>query len=305
MIDPYTALLADITPARHRGAVNGLFQFVGFIGQIALLLGGVFLFGVTDPKAQDHAFFTLFLVCAAALAVFFVPTVLGVREPAKLTDAPVRRRHSLGEFWRALRGERQIQLFFAAQFFLWFGINGLSPFLTLFAVSIGFTTSEALLLAAVLLVVTAASTWPLGALADRIGLKRMFVLGLVLMAGASVTASVVHDHTLLVAILAVAGVGNAAQTVSSYPLLTRLVRPDRMGLYTGLQSTITSIAAPASAVLTGLAIGRLGATILFPVVACVFLAALVPLALLNVRAGEARVQVELEADERAAASARE
>lgn len=300
MIDPYTALLADITPVRHRGGVNGLFQFVGFIGQIALLVAGVFLFGVTDPKLQDRAFFTLFLVSAGALVVFFVPTVFGIREPAKLTDTPLRPHHSLADYWRALRGERQIQLYLATQFFLWFGINGISPFLTLFASYIGFSNSEALLLPAVLLVLTAAFTWPLGALSDRLGLKRTFLLGIILMAGASVTASVVHNHALLFVILGVAGIGNAAQTVSSYPLLTRLVRPDRMGLYTGLQSTITSIAAPASAVLTGLAISQLGATILFPVVAVVFLASLVPLALLNVRAGEARVQAELQAEAAAA-----
>jgi MFS family permease len=301
MIDPYTALLADLTPVRHRGGVNGLFQFVGFIGQITLLLSGVLLFGVTDPKLQDRAFFTLFLVSAVALVVFFVPTVLGVREPRKLTATPVRAHHSLRDYWRALRGERQIQLYLATQFFLWFGINGITPYLTIFAVSIGFSKSGSLLLAVVLLLVTAAFTWPLGALSDRLGLKRTFMLGMIFMAGASITASFVHDHTLLFVILGVAGIGNAAQTVSSYPLLTRLVRPDRMGLYTGLQSTITSIAAPVSAALTGLAIQVFRPSVLFPVVAVVFLVSLVPLALLNVQAGEARVQAELRAEERAVA----
>lgn len=293
MIDPYTALLADITPVRHRGNVNGLFQFIGAAGQMMLLLASILLFGVA---ATDHAFFVLFLVSAAALVVFFIPTVLGVREPARLTDTSVRPHYGVREYWRALRNERQIQLYFATQFLLWFGINGISPFLTVFAISIGFSKGGATLLAFILLLVTAAFNWPLGALADRLGLKRVFMLGMILMAGASIAGSFVRDHTLLFVILGVAGVGNAAQTGSSYPLLTRLVRPDRIGLYTGLQSTITSIAAPASAVLTGLVIQQLGYGFMFPFVAVMFLGALIPLAALDLPTGEARVRAELLAD---------
>lgn len=297
MIDPYTALLADITPARHRGNVNGLFQFIGAAGQMALLASAIFLFGL---MAQDHAFFILFFVTAAALVLFFIPTVLGVREPPRLTDAPVRAHHGVRDYVRALRGERQIQLYFATQFFLWFGINGITPFLTVFAESIGFSAGGATLLAVVLLLVTAIFNWPLGALADRLGLKRVFLFGLLLMAGASIAGSIVRDQTLLFVILGFAGVGNAAQTGSSYPLLTRLVRPDRIGLYTGLQSTITSIAAPASAVLTGLVIQQYGYGVMFPFVAFVFLLAVIPLSRLDLRAGEARMRAELLADEAAA-----
>jgi maltose/moltooligosaccharide transporter len=293
MIDPYTALLADITPVRHRGNVNGLFQFIGAAGQMTLLFASIYLFGV---MVKDRAYFILFLVTASALVLFFVPSVLGVHEPARLTDAPVRVHHSFGDYLRALRGERQIQLYFATQFFLWFGINGITPFLTPFAESIGFSPGGASLLALVLLLVTAVFNWPLGALADRLGLKRVFIFGMILMAGASIAGSIVRDHTLLFVILAFAGVGNAAQTGSSYPLLTRLVRPDRMGLYTGLQSTIASIAAPASAFLTGLIIDQIGYRVMFPVVAVMFLAALVPLSLLDLRAGEARMHAELNAD---------
>jgi MFS-type transporter involved in bile tolerance (Atg22 family) len=298
MIDPYTALLADITPVRHRGNINGLFQFIGAVGQMVMLFTSIYLFGV---MVMDQAFFIVFLLTAAALVVFFVPTVLGVREPARLTDAPVRARYSVRDYARALRGERQIQLYFATQFFLWFGINGITPFLTVFAESVGFSAGGATMLAFVLLLVTAAFNWPLGALSDQLGLKRVFMFGMILMAGASIAGSLVHDQTLLFGILAVAGVGNAAQTGSSYPLLTRLVRPDRIGLYTGLQSTITSIAAPASAVLTGLVIQQYGYGVMFPFVAFIFLLSLIPLSRLDLRAGEARMRAELLADEEAAA----
>jgi maltose/moltooligosaccharide transporter len=292
MIDPYTALLADITPVHQRGNVNGLFQMVQAAGQmIVLLLSAAVLFAVFG---LDQAFFILFLLTAVALVIFFVPTVLGVREPRALVHAAGRHRYSWRDYVNGLRGQRQVQLYFLVQFFLWFGISGIAPFLTIFATKlIGMSTSEATYLPFVLLGSTAVFNWPLGILADRLGLKRTFLVGMMLMAGASVAGIWVRQKLLIYAVLLVAGIGNSAQTASSYPLLTRLVRPDRMGLYTGLNSTITSIATPASAALTGLLLQKVGPIGMFPFVAACFLATLPPLALLNVKAGEARVQAEL------------
>ncbi len=292
MIDPYTALLADITPVRQRGHVNGIFQMVGAAGQMALLLfSSVYLF---NAFGLSQAFVILFLLTAGALVLFFVPTVLGVREPRTLVDAPVRHHYTLRDYVRALRGQRQLQLYFAVQFFLWFGISAIAPFLTLFAVQvIHLNRSEATFLPFVLLGTTAVFNWPLGALADRLGLKRVFLVGIILMAGASIAGIWLRQEALIYAILLIAGVGNAAQTASSYPLLTRLVRPDRMGLYTGLNSTITSIATPASAALAGLLLDQVGPVGMFPFVAACFLLALIPLALLNLEAGEAAVRDEL------------
>jgi maltose/moltooligosaccharide transporter len=301
MYDPYQALLPDITPAAQRGNVNGIFQMLGAAGQMGVLLFSVFLFGAVS---SDRAFFLLFLLTAAALVLFFAPTVAGVREPRRLVDVPVRRRFRVGDYWDALRGEREVQLYFAVQFFLWFGINAITPFLTPYAEKvIGLDASGAILLSFILLASTAVFNWPFGALADRLGVKHVFLLGMILLAGASVAGIFIRQPLLLYSVLFLAGVGNAAQTGSSYPLLTRLVRPDRMGLYTGLLSTVTSIAAPASALIAGLLIQRLGYAFMFPFVAAMFLLSLVPLALVDVRAGEAKVNAELRSEAQQAVAA--
>src|SRR5262249_10500654 len=80
----------------------------------------------------------------------------------------------------------------------------------------------------------------------------------------------------------VAGFGNAAQTAASYPLLTQIVPDDQMGLYTGLLSTVTSIAAPASTAIAGFLILEYSYSAMFPFVAAMFLLCLIPLALLRV-----------------------
>jgi MFS family permease len=184
------------------------------------------------------------------------------------------------------------------QFLLWFGINAITPFLTLFATrEAGFSESEAVLLSLVLLLSTAISVWPFGVLSDHIGLKRVFLIGMLLMAGGAVAGTVIRDHLLLSIVLAVAGFGNGAQTASSYPVLTRIVFPEQMGFYTGLNSSITSIAAPASALAAGAIINftPFGYNALFPFLAVMFLASLIPLSRL-------RIDQSLYAQARAAAA---
>lgn len=280
LFDPYQALLADITPERQRGSINGLFTAIGAGGQVAILVAAIAL---STANRNTLPTTPLFLATAIALIICFIPTMLGVREPHALPGGRDSHRYGWRDYARGLRNDPQALLYFATQFFLWFGINAITPNLTYYARdSLHFTDTQALILSFILLLSSAIFVWPIGILGDRIGLKRTFVFGMALMAGAAIAAVFIHSVALLFIVLGIAGVGNAAQSASSYPLLTRLTLPDRMGLYTGLNSTVTSIAAPGGALISGLLITRFGYSVFFPFVAAMFLISLAPLAALQV-----------------------
>jgi maltose/moltooligosaccharide transporter len=275
MYDPYNALLADITPEKQRGSVNGIFQALGAAGQVAILIAATLL-------VPAFGYGPMFWIVAATLALSFIPTIVGIREPRRLPGVTKVHKYSVRDYWDGLRTDRQIQLYFAVQFFLWFGIAAITPFLTLFAKrEMHFSDTQAFTLPLTILLTTALACSPLGALADRIGLKRMFLIGMICLAGASIAGIFVRDPVLIYVVVAVAGFGNAAQTASSYPLLTRLVFADKIGLYTGLNSTVTSIAAPLAGVIAGALIDAYGTNALFPCVAATFLLSLLPLAFLR------------------------
>jgi MFS family permease len=284
MNDPYNALLADITPETQRGHVNGIFQAVSAMGQVVILIAAVILslHGSLDVRP-------IFIAVALALLVFFIPTVLGIREPREIPGRITHHRYTVRDYWHALREDGQVQLYFANQFLLWFGISAIQFNLIYYAkLQLGFDDRGALILSFVLLLTSALPVWPLGALSDRIGLKRMFLIGIVLMTAGTIAGSLTREPLLLYIILGIAGVGNAAQTASSYPLLTRLVFPEQMGLYTGLASSITSIAGPAGALLSGLLVGTLEQPHferLFPFLAALFMSSLIPLAFLRIDRG--------------------
>lgn len=276
MYDPYQALMVDITPTSQRGHVNGIFQAFGAGGQVVILLIGAFAASAVGGTTG------LFLITGIALGVLFIPTVARIREPRRLAGRQRTQHYTWRDYWNGLRADRQVQLYFAVQFFLWFGINAITPFLTLFAEKEAhFSFSQALILDFILLLSTAIFNVPFGLLGDRLGLKRVFLFGMILLAGSSIAGIFFRQTLILYGILTIAGIGNAAQTASSYPLLTRIVFSDQMGLYTGLVSTVTSIAAPASAAIAGAIIGAVGYNAMFPFVAVMFLASLVPLALLR------------------------
>lgn len=275
MYDPYQALLADITPEAQRGRVNGVFQAFGSFGQTGILL-------VAAALAAVIGFPPLFIVCGVALIICFIPTVLGIREPRTLAGSSTAHRYTIRDYWNGLRADPQIQLYFANQAFLWFGINAITPYLTLYATKQAhFNETEAFGLVLVLLLSTALFVWPFGLLGDRIGLKPVFLIGVTCLAGASIAGIFTYSLVPLYIIVFVAGIGNAAQTAASFPLMTRIVPADQMGLYVGLESLVTSIAAPVSAGLAGVLIQVYTYSAMFPFVAAMFALSLVPLAILN------------------------
>jgi MFS family permease len=225
----------------------------------------------------------LFILTGALLAISFIPTLRGIREPRDLPGVARQHRYTARDYWEGLRSDPQVMLYFITQFFLWFGINAVTVNLSYYATKgLHFSPTQGLILSFILLLTSALFVWPFGALGDRIGLKRTYFVGMLLMGGAAIAAVFVKEAIPLYAVLAFAGIGNAAQTASSYPLLTRMTLPDRMGLYTGLSSTVTSIAAPLGSVLAAGLITVYGYTVFFPFVAAMFLVSLIPLGLIRV-----------------------
>jgi maltose/moltooligosaccharide transporter len=283
MFDPYTALLADITPQAQRGRINSVFQAVGAGGQVLFLLLSLVLGLVFNVN------YAIILVGAAVLiALSFIPSITRIREPRTLPGLSRTHRYSARDYWNGVRSDPQVLRYYLTQLLLWIGINAISVNITRYATRVlGLSDTLALVLPLVLLISTSLTYLPLIRLVDRIGLKPLFVGGIVLMSAAALGAIFTTNVVLTCVLLAVAGMGNAAQTVSSFPLLTRVTFPDQMGLYTGLNTAVTSVSAPLSAVIAGVLTNAFTFKALFPFLAVMFLLTLIPLALLQVERSKA------------------
>ena len=140
-----------------------------------------------------------------------------------------------------------------AVFFLYgAGVGAVLPFLTTFVQKITQCSDQmAQNMAMVLMASTAVTAVPFGRIADRLGHKRTLIIGLVLIMAATVNGLWVTTLPQIAVVLVIAGIGNGAQSASVYPLLTELVPAEEVGLYTGLQTTMLSIAQPVTNLMTG------------------------------------------------------
>lgn len=255
--DPYQALIPDITPEAQRGRVTGFWMLAGVIGQASL----VFL---PLPLVAK------FGLVAIVMLVTTLLTCAGVREPEHRAEegAKPSQMQAIREALSGLRILHQAGKSLAALFFSGVGIGAVFPFLTVFVKAITHCTDqEAQNMFLILMLGTALGVLPFGWLTDRIGPKRVLQIGLGMIALAAVNGLWVTNLEQIGFVLGLAGLGNAAQSASAYPLLTRLVPAEEAGFYTGLQSTALSIATPLTALVTGELVNKGGYRVIFAVCA--------------------------------------
>lgn len=239
--DPYQALMPDITPVRQRGRVMAVWSLLGVLGQASILL-------IDIPITQKFYLVAAIMVVSTILACVFVP-----ERPSNL-DAGHDTKEKRD--WRQL-AHGIISLRQALKGLLVFGITGTGigavlPFLTLFVQKITkCSDAAAQQMFMVLMLSTAITVIPCGWIADRIGARAMLIVGLLLIGIASLCGLWVTSLTQIAIVLAIAGVGNAAQSAASYPLMTQLVPEEEIGWYTGLQTFMLSIAQPLTVIKTG------------------------------------------------------
>lgn len=117
----------------------------------------------------------------------------------------------------------------AAHFVSHYYIILLAPLLPLVRAEYGVTYTEIGLTLAAFNIVTAALQTPAGFLVDRLGARVLLVTGLAIGASAFVIAALVDSFWVLVAMFAVAGVGNTVYHPADYALLSQHVPSDRIG----------------------------------------------------------------------------
>lgn len=255
--DPYQALMPDITPEGQRGRVTAVWTVFGVVGQAGIL----FL-----PLSLDMKFY----VVAGLMLVTTLLTCSQVSEPDSRGMALHVRNHSaeMREAIGGLRTLRQARLGLGVFFFSGAGVGAVLPYLTLFVQKItGCSDQQAQNMFLVLMLTTAFAVVPMGWLADKVGTRTVLLLSLVLICTACAGGLWVSTLCQITITLVIAGIGNAAQSAASYPLMTQLVPREEVGFYTGLQTMALSIAQPLTVLVTGALINHGSYRVIFGVCA--------------------------------------
>ena len=137
----------------------------------------------------------------------------------------------------------------AAHFMSHYYIILLAPLMPFVRDEYQVTYTEIGLAFAVFNIVTAVFQTPAGFLVDRLGARALLILGLVIGATSFVTAGLVDSFWVMIAMFAIAGMGNTVYHPADYTLLSQHVPADRIGQAFSLHTfagMLGSAVAPAS-----------------------------------------------------------
>lgn len=137
----------------------------------------------------------------------------------------------------------------AAHFMSHYYIIALAPLMPFIRDEYQVTYTEIGLAFAVFNIVTAVFQTPAGFLVDRLGARALLILGLAIGATTFVTAGLVDSFWVMIAMFAIAGMGNTVYHPADYALLSQHVPSDRIGQAFSLHTfagMLGSAVAPAS-----------------------------------------------------------
>ena len=256
--------------------LRGRFFAATSLAASAAGLAGSFLTAhilATVPAPASYG--VCFLCSAACMGLSYVALVL-VREPGGAVPAErVGMRAHLGRMPALLRGDRNLTWFLAARSLGLVGAMAMG-FYTVYALRVWSPpAAEIGAFTALLLAGQMAGTVTFGWLADRAGHRLVLITGIAATLGANVTALLAPSLSAYGIVFVLAGVQQAALTVSGLNMLLEFAPvPREQPTYVGLGTTSMAPVALGAPLLAGLLADARGFTAVFVIAAAAGVAAL-------------------------------
>ena len=235
---PRDALIADSTPAALRGRAFGLHRSMDTAGAVVGPLLGLALVALLDERLRLVFLIAAvpgFLSIASLLPVKDRRAAEGAAQPVPLT----------------LRGlDRRLLLFFGAALIFSLG-NSSDIFLILRAKDLGLSTTAAVLAYVVFNFVYMSAALPAGILSDRVGRRRVYVVGLVVFAAVYAGLALADDAAYVWPLFAVYGLYIALTEGVGRAFVVDLAPVERRASLLGLHGMLTGFAALFASAIAG------------------------------------------------------
>jgi MFS family permease len=257
---PLRALLVDATPESHWGTVQGVMGATHIAGVGFGLVAGGLLYSIWEPlpfvvgAVLVVALTAVTLVAAWGLGEAGPGAMRGEGDGGDDADTSPNLRREL-EFWKELGKERETRWFLIGNILWNAGVEGIRPYIFLFAtVALGITVATASLAMGGFLAAAGIGSVLVGYFGDRLGRSRVLVGGAILAGVAMMPGLFVRDLWTLIIILVPAGVGAAALISLPYAVFETLVDDDDVGRSTGAFYMSVGVARLSAPLLIGAAI---------------------------------------------------
>ena len=272
---PAVALMPDLTPKPLRSQANAIINLMGAVGGIyTLILISLLLKGGDKPDYTP-----VFLGVALLMVVSVVLLVLTVREKKLAQEvAKANLEEETEEEQKADKtgeltpGVKRSLTMILISIFLWFtAYNAVTTAFSRYARTVwgmeGGGFANCLMVATVAAII---SYIPIGMISAKAGRKNTIMGGLVLMLISFFAAIFFTEYHVVINLgFALIGMGWAAVSVNSLPMVVEMCSSEDVGKYTGLYYTFSMSAQIVTPILSGVFLQYVSYRTLFPY-ACVF-----------------------------------
>lgn len=272
---PAVALMPDLTPKPLRSQANAIINLMGAVGGIyTLILISLLLKGGDKPDYTP-----VFLGVALLMVVSVVLLVLTVREKKLAQEvAKANLEEETEEEQKADKtgeltpGVKRSLTMILISIFLWFtAYNAVTTAFSRYARTVwgmeGGGFANCLMVATVAAII---SYIPIGVISVKVGRKNTIMGGLVLMLISFFAAIFFTEYHVVINLgFALIGMGWAAVSVNSLPMVVEMCSSEDVGKYTGLYYTFSMSAQIVTPILSGAFLQYVSYRTLFPY-ACVF-----------------------------------
>lgn len=268
---PAVALMPDLTPKPLRSKANAIINLMGAVGAIFSLM----MMTILIPKIDNPSYFYVFLTIGILMVSAVVVLLLTIKENklSKEMQSLNDKQDEEEKFTKGDSGDKMPQdvkkslYFILASIFLWFtAYNAVTTAFSRYATKVwnlqggGFANA--------LLVATGAailSYIPIGFISSRIGRKKTIIIGISLMSLSYFFGFLFVEYSSLINIVfAFTGIGWAAISVNSYPMVVEMSSSSDIGKYTGLYYTFSMSAQIFTPILSGFLLENVSYRTLFP-----------------------------------------
>ncbi|HZH93856.1 MAG TPA: MFS transporter [Tissierellaceae bacterium] len=289
---PAVALMPDLTPKPLRSKANSIINLMGAVGAIFALA----VISLLVPDEPNPSYFSVFLIISLLMVLSVLVLVKTIKE--KRLSEEMKEFNSTQDLdddentdsdGEMAPDVKRSLYFILASIFLWFtAYNAVTTAFSRYAGRVwglqGGSFANALLVATGAAIL---SYIPIGIIASKVGRKRTIIAGIVLMSTSYFLGYLFLEYSPMInAVFAITGIGWAAISVNSYPMVVEMSKSADVGKYTGLYYTFSMSAQIFTPILSGFFLENVGYRTLFPYSVFFSLASLATM--LMVRHGDSR-----------------
>ena len=301
---PAVALMPDLTPKPLRSKANAVINLMGAIGGVCSLVMIKLLVGKEDTPDYTALFIGVasLMVLAVLVLIFVVRekkmlAIVASEYPEEYKEPVVETKAAAQDTQKELPREvKRSLVFILLSILCWFAAyNAVTTAFSRYATTVwglqGGGYADCLLIATVAAII---SYIPIGIIASKIGRKKSIMIGLVLMLCCYIMASFMASyHPIIILGFVLIGMGWAAISVNSLPMVVEMCSSADVGKYTGLYYTFSMSAQIMTPIISGILLQYVSYRTLFPY-ACFFtLAALFTMS--QVRHGDSKPEAKKDA----------